>query len=142
MKRYATLLKATAIIQIIAALIHLPSLFIWLPPKNDTEKQLFTLLDTYKFDMGLGFHRTLGEMTLVFSASLCLLGLLAGLINWHLFRKNVDVQTMKGVININLLLFGILFILTMVFAFWLPIFVTGLIVLFLGLTRSAMTKKL
>ncbi|MES1220066.1 MAG: hypothetical protein ABUT20_31480 [Bacteroidota bacterium] len=141
MKRYTTWLKTAAVFQLIAAIMHSISLFVSLTPNNETEKQLFTLMDTYKFDFGTGFHRTMGELTLVFSACLFLLCLLAGLQNWYLLRKKVDTEIMKGVITINLIVFGILFCLTAIFTFLLPIIQIGLIVLFLILSRISIRKN-
>src|SRR3954467_2542768 len=109
MNNYSTWLKTTAIFQFIVAAIHASSMFISLPPNNETEKQLFALMDSYKFDLGTGFHRTMGELTLVFSACFCLVCLLGGLLNWYLLRKKVTPEIMKGVITINLIVFGILF---------------------------------
>ena len=57
------------------------------PPNNDTEKQLFTLMDACRFNFGAGFEHTMTEMTLVFSACLSLLCLLGGLLNWYLLSK-------------------------------------------------------
>ncbi len=141
MKKYSAWLKTAAIFQFITAVMHSISLFITLPPNNETEKQLFTLMDTYKFDLGTGIHRTMGELTLVFSACLCLVCLLGGLLNWYLLQKKVDPEIMKGVITINLIIFGILFGLTVAFTFLLPIIQIGLIVLFLILSRFSMQKN-
>ena len=140
MKNYIPWLKTAAIFQLLAAIIHSISLFVTLPPNNETEKQLFALMDTYKFNLGAGFHRTMGELTLVFSACLCLVCLLGGLLNWYLLRKKVDPEIMKGVITINLVVFGILFGLTATFTFLLPIIQIGLIVLFLILSRFTIPK--
>ena len=141
MKNYITWLKVTAISQVIIAVIHSISLFITLPPSNETEKQLFALMDTYKLDLGAGFHRTMNELTLVFSACFFLLYLLGGLLNWYLLQKKVEPQIMKGVITINLVIFGICFVLTTIFAFLFPIILTGLIVLFLILSRFTVPKN-
>jgi hypothetical protein len=141
MKNYTTWLKTTAISQFIVAIIHAITLFVTLPPNNETEKQLFTLIDNYKLDLGAGFHRTMNELTLVFSACFCLLYLLGGLLNWYLLRKKVEPQIMKGVITINLVVFGICFVLTTIFAFLEPIILTGLIVLFLILSRLTVPKN-
>ena len=135
MNNYTLWLKTAAIFQLIAAVVHAISLFITLPPKNETEKQLFSLMDTYKLDFGAGFHRTMGEMMLALSACFCLVCLLGGLLDWYLLRKNLEPQIMKGVITINLIVFGILFALVVRFAFLLPIILIGLIVLFLILAR-------
>lgn len=140
MEKYPTWLKTAAIFQFITAIIHAISLFITLPPNNETEKQLFFLMDTYRFDLGMGFYRTMGELTLVFSACLSLVCLLGGLLNWYLLRKKVEPEIMKGVININLIVFGILFCLTAIFTFLLPVIQIGLIVLFLILSRFTIRK--
>ena len=142
MKSYITWLKTAAVIQFLAAIIHATSLFISPPPNNETEKQLFTLMDTYKFDFGAGFHRTMNELTLVLSSCLCLLCLLGGLLNWYLLRKKVDPEIMKGVVTINLVVFVILFVLAFIFAFLIPIVQIGLIVLFLILARFTIPKTI
>ncbi|TMI97875.1 MAG: hypothetical protein E6H08_01305 [Bacteroidetes bacterium] len=142
MKQYTTWLKTAAIMQLITALIHATTLFVTLPTNNETEKQLLTLMDTYKFDLGAGFHRTMGELLLALSACLCLVCLLGSLLNWYLLRKKVEPEIMKGVININLVVFGILFGLTTTFAFLLPIILSGLIFLFLIFSRLSINRTL
>jgi hypothetical protein len=141
MKNYIIWLKTAAILQFITAIIHAITLFVSLPPNNETEKQLFTLLDTYKFDFGAGFHRTMGELTLALSACFSLVCLLGGLLSWYLLRKKTEPQVMKGVITINLLVFGICFVLIARFAFLMPIILMGLIVLFLILSRFTIPKS-
>jgi hypothetical protein len=141
MKNYIIWLKAAAIFQFIFSIIHATTLFITQRPNNETEKRLFTLIETYQFDLGVGFHRTLGELTLVFSASLSLLYALGSLINWYLMRKTAGPEIMKGVITINLIIFGICFGLIVAFAFLLPIILTGLVLMFLILSKFLMRKS-
>jgi len=142
MKKYSRWLTTAAILQFIAAVIHAIALFVALPPNNETEKQLFTLMDTYKFDFGAGFHRTMGELIFALSACFCLVCLLGSLLNWYLLRKKVEPETMKGVININLLVFGILFGLTITYAFLMPIILSGLIFIFLIFSRLTMARAI
>ena len=142
MKKYSTWLKAAAVLQFIAAIIHAITLFVTLPANNETEKQLFTLMDTYKFDFGAGFHRTMGELLFALSACFCLVCLLGGLLNWYLLRKKTEPGIMQGVVTINLLVFGILFVLTATFAFLLPIILSGLILLFLIFSRLTITRTI
>ena len=142
MKKYSTWLKTAAFLQFTAAIIHAVTLFVTPPPNNETEKQLFTLMDTYKFDFGAGFHRTMDELTFTLSACFCLVCLLGSLLNWYLLRKKVEPEIMQGVITINLLVFGILFGLTATFAFLLPIILSGLIFLFLIFSRLTMTRTI
>jgi hypothetical protein len=141
MKKYTLWLKTAAIFQFINVIIHLTSFFIPPAPNNETEKQLFTLMDTYQFDLGAGFHRTMNELTLVFSACLGLVCLLGGLLNWYLLRKKTEPGIMKGVITINLIVFGILSGLTIIYTFLLPIISIGLIVLFLILSLFTISNN-
>lgn len=141
MRKYSTWLKTAAVFQVLTAIMHATTLFVSLPPNNETEKQLITLMDTYRFDLGAGFHRTMGEMLLALSACLSLVCLLGGLLSWHLLRKKVDTEIMKGVININLVVFGICLGLVAKFAFLAPIVMIGLIVLFLVISRLTVRKN-
>jgi hypothetical protein len=141
MKNFIIWLKTAVIFQFMIAIIHATTLFITPLPNNNTEKQLFALMDTYKFDFGAGFHRTMNELTLVFSACFGLFYLLGGLLNGYLLRKKVEPQIMRGVITINLITFGICFVLTTIFAFLFPIILTGLVVLFLMLSRFTIRKS-
>ena len=141
MKNYSTWLKTAAILQFIAAIIHAITVFITLPPNNETEKQLFSLMDTYKFDFGAGFHRTMSDLVFALSACFCLVCLLGSLLNWYLLGKKLEAEVMRGVITINLLVFGILLVLTITFTFWLPILQSGLIFLFLVFSRVAVTNN-
>ena len=131
-----------AVFQLIAAIIHTITLFITQLPTNETEKQLFSLMDTYRFDFGAGFQRTMGDLLLALSACFSLLCLLGGLLNWYLVHKKAEPGIVQGVININLVVFGILFGLTVVFAFLLPIILAGLIFLFLSFSRIAIIKAM
>ena len=135
MKNYVLWLKIAAISQFITTTIHTISLFVPLVPSNDTEKQLISLVNTYQFDFGAGFHRTISDLMLVLSACYGLVCLMGALINWHLLQKKVEPRILKGVININLVIFGICFALVVTFAFLVPIILTGLILLFLLVSR-------
>jgi hypothetical protein len=140
MKNYKTWLKTAAVFQLIIAVVHATTLFFDLPPNNETEKQLSQLMSTYQFDLGGGFHRTMNELIIGLSSCLSLLCTLAGLINLYLIRKKVDADIMKGIISINLIVFGILFVLTVIFTFLFPIIQIGLILLFLVLSRLSSGK--
>lgn len=134
-------LKIAAFFQLLNALIHLSSFFVAPSPVNDSERQLFTLMDTYRFDMGTGFHRSMSELVLVFSACMCLLCLLAGWLNLYLLKKHIDSEVLRGVTVINLTVFGILSLLTFLFTFILPMVSIGLVVLFLALSILANDTK-
>jgi hypothetical protein len=140
MKKYTTWLKTAAIFQFITAVIHAMTLFVTPPPNNDTEKQIFSLMQTYHFDFGAGFHRSMSELTLALSACFSLLCLFGGLVNWYLVKKQIEPEVMKGVVTINLIVFGICFALMAVYTFLPPILLTGLIVLFLVIARLFIAK--
>lgn len=141
MKNYRTWLKTAAVFQLINAVLHAITLFVSLPPKNATEKQLIDLMDSYKFDLGAGFHRTMGDLLFALSACFTLVCLLGGLLNWFLLSKKASPEIMKGVININLIVFGICLIIVAMFAFLEPIIMVALIVLFLLLARVLVSKS-
>lgn len=142
MKNYITWLKTAAIVQFLAAILHATSMLLKPPAANETEKQLFALMDTYKFDFGAGFYPTMSELTLVESACFSLVCLLGGLTNWYLLRKKVGPQIIEGIININLLVFGICFGLTAAFTYLPPIILTGLIILSLILSKFTLRKNI
>ena len=141
MKNYRPWLKTAAIIQLLTAIIHATTLFVSAEPANETEKQLFGLMDTYRLDLGAGFHKTMGELVLSLSACLTLLCLLGGLLNWYLLRKQVTPDIMKGVININLLVFSTGLVIFTLNAFLVPIVLVGLIVLLLLIASITIPKK-
>lgn len=140
MKNYTTWLKTTAIIQFITAVVHMPSFFFTPPPVNDTEKHFWDLMEHYRFDLGSGFHRTFSDLTTALSSCFPLLCILAGLINWYLISKKVEVQVMIGIININLLVFGVYLIIVLRFAFLPPIVLIGLVFLSLVIARFTIKR--
>ena len=140
MKKYTTWLKIASVVQFLTALIHATTLFGSVPPHNETEKQLFTLMDTYKFDFGAGFHPTMGDLMLALSSCFSMLYLLGSLQNWYLLRKKIECEIMQGVITINLVVFGMCFALFATFAFLPPIILSGLVFLLLIFSRLAVTR--
>jgi protein-S-isoprenylcysteine O-methyltransferase Ste14 len=61
--------------------------------------------------------------------------------NAYLIKKGVGAEIMRGVIVIDLLVFGICFGVMAVFTFLPPIVLTGLIVLFLTLAMVALLRS-
>jgi len=140
MKRFSLWLKLAAGLQLLTALIHGVGLFVSPPTNNDTERRLFELMDSYRFDLGGGFHRTAAELTTGLSICFSLLCLLGALMNWYLLRKQPERDLIAGFINISLVVFGICFAWMVWFTFLPPIVLTGLIFVFLILAR--LTVKL
>ena len=129
LKRYTFWLWITVVFQLLSALIHSLSFFRERIPNNETEKQFYDLLTNYKFDLGAGFHHSMGEVYTSLSASFSLLYLLGALTNIFLLQKKISQEIMKGLTSIQTLVFGISFLLTFVFTFLPPIIMTGLVFL-------------
>jgi hypothetical protein len=127
LKRYTFWLTAAIIFLFINTIFHTASLFISLPASNDTERQLLELLSTYKFDLGAGFHPTFGNMFLALSSCFSFVCLLGGLTLGYLLLKGIGADIMKGIIGINVLVFGGIFVVMVVFTFIVPIVLSGLI---------------
>ena len=127
LRRYTFWLWAAIVFQFLTAGIHAVSLFISPEPRNESERQLFELLNTYRIDAGGGFHPSFTNLFTALSSCFSFVCLLGGLINAYLLKKHADAGMMKGIIGINLLVFGAIFAVMAVFTFLPPIICTGLI---------------
>jgi hypothetical protein len=134
-----TWIKTAATFQILTGLIHSVGLFVTPEPKNETERQLIELMDTYRIDAGAGFTPSTSELFLALSSCMTLLCLFGGILNWYLVKK-LDAATMKGVLNINILIFGACFIIMAALTFLPPIICTGLIFVSLLAARLSYSK--
>lgn len=127
LKRYTFWLSAAVIFQFLTAAFHALSLFIKPEPANETERQLMTLLTTYKMDAGGGFAPTFGNLFTALSSCFSLLCLLGGLTNGWLLLKHAEPRLMRGILGINVVIFGICFLMMAFFTFLPPIVCTGMI---------------
>ena len=128
-KRYRFWLWAAVVLLFLNALIHSLTLFFQPAPQDETQRQLFELMTSYKQDFGAGFKRSTKELVTALSACFSLVCLLGGLTLAFLLRKQADVWIMKGIVGIHLLVFGICFAVMAVLTFLPPIVLTGLIFL-------------
>ncbi len=119
------------IFQLLTAVIHSLSFFSSPVITNETEKQLIELMSTYRKDLGGGFQPTMMDLLNALSSCLALLYLFGALINIYIVRKRMPAQILKGVILINLPVFGICFAVMAFLTFLPPIVLTGLTFLFL-----------
>lgn len=110
-------------------------------PANATEKQLTDLMENYRMDAGTGFHPTTQNLFNALSASFPLLCIFGCLVNFYLLRKKVDLGVLKGIVNINILVFGACFVIMSCLTFLPPIICTALIVLSLLLARLSFPQK-
>jgi hypothetical protein len=126
LKNYRFWFWLAVVFQFITAAIHSISLFVTPEPGNETERQLFELLTTYRFEMGSGFTPTMANITTALSSCFTLLYAFAGLINAFLLRRRANDLT-RGVLAINVLVFGASFVIMAAFTFPPPIILTGLV---------------
>src|SRR5438067_517579 len=117
LKRYTFWLAAAIIFQFVNAVIHTISLFINLTPQNETERQLIDLLTNYRFDLGVGFHPTFGDMFTALSSCLTFVCLLGGLTLGYLLLKHAEPNILKGIVGINVIVFGGIFVVMAMFTF-------------------------
>ena len=127
LKRYTFWFSAAVIFQLLTGIIHSFSLFITLEGANDTESQMLNLMTTYKMDMGAGFHPTFVNLFIALSSCFTFLCIFAALTNGYLLWKHTEPSVMKGIIGIDLLVFGALFAVMAWFTFLLPVVCMGLI---------------
>ncbi len=114
---------------LLTAAFHAISLFVKLEPANETERQLIELVTTYRMDAGAGFHPSFGNLMTALSSCFSFLCLLGGLTLGYLMIKHTEPNIMKGMIGINVIIFGAIFVVMTVFTFLPPIVCTGLIFL-------------
>lgn len=87
LKSYRFWLWLAVVVLLLNALIHSLTLFVEPVPQNETERQLLSLLVSYKQNFGAGFQRSMKEIFIALSACFSLLCLLGGLTLMYLLRK-------------------------------------------------------
>ena len=134
LKRYTFWLWVVIVLQLLTGAGHSLSFIINPVPANETERQLLDLMSNYQSDMGAGFHRSMHQLFTALSACFPLLYLLGALNNIYLLKKRVDPNLVKGLLGIQLIVFGICFGLMAALTFLPPIVMSGLVFVFLGVT--------
>lgn len=127
LKRYTFWFSAAILFQLLTGVLHAISLFVRPEPANDTERQMLELITTYKMDAGGGFEPTYSNLFTALSACFSLLCFYAAATNGYLLVKLVEPNLMKGILAVNVAIFGVCFLLMAVFTFLPPIVCTGLI---------------
>ena len=133
LKRHTFWLWTAVVFLLLTGAIHSIGLFVRPTGQNETERQMLALMTGTKLDMGGGFHPTMWNLFIALSSCFSFLCLLGALTICYLLRKKVAPEILKGIVGIQLLVFGGDFIVNATFTFLLPIVLTGLCVLFLGL---------
>ena len=127
----STWLKIAIALQLLTAFVHSLSFFSDPVAANDQEKMLIDLMYNYSMDLGAGYQRTMHEIVNALSACFSLVYLLGGAINWYLLRQNAEPRMLRGLLTIQLAVFGFAFALMVIYTFLPPIVLTGLVFVFL-----------
>lgn len=139
LRRYTFWLTAAILFQFVTAVLHSLSLFITQQPANDTERELLTLTTTYRIDAGAGFYPSYSNLFTALSSCFSFVCLLGGLTLGYLMIKQTDASLMRGLIAINLAIFGAIFLVMAWFTFLPPIVFSGLI--FVNLLAAYITVQ-
>jgi hypothetical protein len=129
LKRYRFWLIAAVLFQFLTAILHSLSFFVAPDLQNDTERELHRLITEYHSDMGAGFHPTFFNLFTALSACYPLLCMLGGLTLGYLLLKQAEIELMRGVILINVVIFGVCLVVMAFLTFLPPIIMTGLVFL-------------
>jgi hypothetical protein len=140
LKSYTFWLKTAAVLQILTAAIHSLSFLADPQGTNDNEKKMLELMQI-KLDAGYGFAPSQWDLFMGLSACFTLAYLLGGLINFYLVQKKVDVAIMKGIILINVIVFGAGFVIMYFFTFIYPVVLTGLVFVLLVASWFTLPKQ-
>lgn len=140
LKQYSFWLKTSIILQVITAAAHSMSFFFTPEGSTHQERLLIDLMQNYRTDMGAGFSPSTMNIMTAFSACFALLYLMGALVNGYLLRRKTDIVTMKGIITINLVVFGVCFMVMALNTFLPPIVMTGMVFLSLIVSRLTFSK--
>lgn len=138
MRNYKTWYWVAAVFQFLTAGIHSLSFLNRAQPGNETEKTLLDLMHNYRQQAG-SMSFSMEEIMIALSACLTFVYLFGGLTNAWLLRRTQDETVLGGILAINLVVFGALFVIMVVYTFLPPIIMTGCVFLFL-LVAAVMRK--
>src|SRR5829696_3294891 len=129
LKKFSFWIRAAIIFQLLTTAMHSVSFFITPMATNETEAQMLKLMTTYKMDMGNGIFRTYSEIVVSLSINLTLLCLFSALLNIFLLRSAAPPKLFRGILLLQVIIFAILFLFVLAYAFLPPIVSVGLILL-------------
>lgn len=127
LKRYTFWLSAAVIFQVLTGLLHAVGLFIKPDPSDETERQMLTLMTTFKMETGVGFQSTFMNLFIAVSSCFTFLCLFAAATNGYLLLKHTEPNVMKGILAINVVIFGLVLAVMAYFTFLPPIVCSALI---------------
>lgn len=96
------------------------------------ERQLVEITTKYKIDMGAGIRRSFYSLFIGVSSCFTLIFIFGAALNWYFLKAGINGEMWKGFLLIQLVAYGIVFLLQVKFTFLPPVIVTGLVFLFLA----------
>jgi len=120
-------LKVATGFQFLTAAFHSISLVFAPQGQNATEKQLLDLMHYYEMDMGAGIHRSMWQIYSAMSSCFVLLFLLGALINLYIVRNKTSADWAKAIVSIEIVIYGICFLVMLFLTFIPPAVLTGLV---------------
>ena len=139
-KSYIFWVKTASVFQVLTGLIHSLSLFRDMQGQNETEEKMIDLLTGYKMDMGAGFHHSMMDLFLALSSCFTFLYLLGG-INYFYLLKRLEPTALKGYLLINIVIFGLCFVVMLFLTFLPPIVLTGIVLILLVISYLSAPSK-
>ncbi len=141
LKKFSFWIWGAIVTQLLTAVFHSVSFFVKPEPANETEKQLMDLVTNYKQDAGMGFHPSFGNFFTALSLCFTLICLFGGILNWYFKKKNLSPELWKGLLLIETVIFGAMFIAMAVLTFLPPIVCTALMFIFVTGAYSTAKNK-
>jgi hypothetical protein len=142
MTNFKRWLGAASVLQLLTAAFHTLSFFADPTPQNDAERALVDLMYNYRHDLGAGMKATMQQLFNALSACFPLLCTFGAWINFYLLRKTRDIALLRGVMGIEVVIFGLLFGVMAALTFLPPIVCTGLVFAALLIARVLSKKDL
>lgn len=136
MNGYILWIRVSAFLQIVTGCIHALGLLRDRAPQNETERTLKELMSTYRPDLGPFFHPSMHDILLALSSCFSFLYIFAGVMNLYLLPRGLSAQVWKGLVSINLLIFGAAFLVMLLLTFLTPVVCTGLVFITLCLAYA------
>lgn len=124
-------LKAAMFTQLATGMIHSLSLFGVASPQNETEKQLYNLIETHQMNMGAGFYRTWNQIFNSISITFSLFFFFVGFLNLLVLQTDIDKIFVQKLLRLQLFVFGILSFVMLKLAFLPPVICCLIIFIFL-----------
>lgn len=117
----------TIIMQVLTAIFHSLSFVSKARPRDEKEVQLMDLLKNYKMDMGAGIKRSFYNLFIGVSVCFTLIFIFGAVINWYFLKQGTPLEIWHGLMLIQMIVYGIIFLLQLRFTFLPPIIVSGLV---------------